>query len=339
MSTPTSLALPVAPAGRGITYRRWTGFDELPGMAAANARLRARCGMLEPVDLDAMRHVYTHLVNSDPLTDCIVARRDGATVGYGRAEWHDLTDGDRLFAFTSVVEPAAWGQGITEALVPWCEDRLREIAAGIPDDRRAWLGTYVFDGDTELERVLLTRGYEAVRWDAEMIRDTMDDLPEVPPLPDGYEIRPVPPARLPDVGAMLIEAFRDHWGETEESDDEIRDWLENPRFDIGLVTVVWHGDAPAACAGSQVQDHADGGTIGYVDVVATAPGHRRLGLARTALADSLHRLADRGMTRSYIGVDTDNGQRAFALYEDAGFRKFSGSTSYRMPLTGQETRR
>ena len=94
---------------------------------------------------------------------------------------------------------------------------------------------------------------------------------------------------------------------------------------------------PAACVSSQVQEHADGGTIGYVDGVATHPDHRRLGLARAALVDSLHRLAARGLTRAYLGVDTDNHNRAFALYEDAGFRKASGSAAYRKPFDGQET--
>jgi hypothetical protein len=121
MTVTQPLTLPVPPVGSGITYDRWTGLHDLPGMAAANARLRARCGQLEPVDEEAMRHRYTHLVNSDPATDCIIASRDGATVGYARTEWHDLTDGDRVFDFTSVVEPDAWGLGIHEAFITWCE--------------------------------------------------------------------------------------------------------------------------------------------------------------------------------------------------------------------------
>ena len=188
MTTTTLPALPVAPAGSGITYHRWTGLDDLPGMAAANARLRARCGLLEPVDVEAMHHRYTHLVNSDPLTDCIIARRDGVTVGYARTEWHDLTDGDRVFDFTSVVEPDAWGLGITEAFVAWCEDRLRQTAAGIPGDRRAWFGTGVFDGDTELEGVLLERGYDGRPLGR-------GDAPRHDGRPPG---RPSPPARLRD---------------------------------------------------------------------------------------------------------------------------------------------
>lgn len=337
MTARTTLPLPVAQAGSGITYRRWTGFGELPAMAAANARLRAHVGLIEPIDLDSMRHRYTHLVNSDPVTDCVIAALDGTTVGYARTEWHDLADGDRLFDLTCVVEPAAWDLGITDALVGWCEDRLRETASELAGDRRSWFGTFVFDGDSELEETLVGRGYEAVRWDAEMLRDSMDDLPAAPALPEGYEIRPVAIEDMPVIHDAVVASFREHWGEHDDAEHELTDWVEDPAFELGLVTVVWHGNRPAACVSAQVQAGPDGRPRGYVDGVSTHPDHRRRGLARVALADNLHRLRARGVASAYLGVDTDNQNRAFALYEDAGFRKVTGSTSFRKPFDGQES--
>jgi ribosomal protein S18 acetylase RimI-like enzyme len=305
-------------------------------MAAANQRLRTRCGQLEPTDLAAIQHRYAHLVNSDPLLDCIVAERDGATVGYCRTEWHDLTDGDRRYDMTVVVEPAAWGHGLAEAFIGWGEARNREVARTAKTDRRSWYATYVFDGDEELDAAVRARGYEAVRWDAEMLRPTMDDLPAMPSLPAGYEIRPVRLEDMPKVVAMTVDAFREHWGETEETEDELADWTENPRFDIDLLTVVWHGDEPASVVSVEVQDYHDGAPIACVDGVATHPGHRRLGLARAALTDALHRIDARGLPRAYLGVDTDNHNRASALYEDAGFRKVSGTTAWRKPFDDEE---
>ena len=337
MTTFASLAPPTAAAGSGVTYRRYRP-DDLPGMAAANQRLRTLCGQLEPTDIEAMQHRYSHLVNSDPLVDCIVVERDGSIVGYCRTEWHDLTDGDRRYDLTTVVAPDAWGLGIGEALVAWGEGRSREVAATVPTERKAWYMGYVFDGDEELERVLQAGGYEPIRWDAEMLRPTMDALPAVPDLPDGYAIRPVRTEDMPAVVAMTVEAFKEHWGETEETEDELADWTENPRFDIDLLSVVWHGDEPAAVVSVEVQDYHDGAPIACVDGVATHPGHRRLGLARTALADALHRIDARGLPRAYLGVDTDNHNRAFALYEDAGFHKVSGSTSWRKPFPPEEPR-
>ena len=102
-----------------IRFRLWTGLEEVPGMAAANNRLRAHTGVLEPIDVEGMRHRYTHLVNSDPLEDCVVATMHGTTVGYGRVEWHDLVDGDRIYDHTVLVAPDAWGLGIARALNDW----------------------------------------------------------------------------------------------------------------------------------------------------------------------------------------------------------------------------
>ena len=94
--TTTLTRPPVAPAGSGIVHRQYRGLADVAGMGAANARLRTSVGLLEPIDVAAMEHSYTHLVNSDPLTDCVIVERDGTTAGYARVEWHDLTDGDEL---------------------------------------------------------------------------------------------------------------------------------------------------------------------------------------------------------------------------------------------------
>ena len=337
MTTFTSLAPPTAALGSGVSYRRYRP-DDLPGMQLANQRVRVHCGQLEPTDLEGMRHRYSHLVNSDPLVDCIIVERDGSIVGYCRTEWHDLTDGDRRYDLTTVVAPDAWGLGIGEALVAWGEGRSREVAASVPTDRRAWFMGSVFDGDAELERELEGRGYEPIRWDAEMLRPTMDMLPPARELPDGYAIRPVRAEDMPAVVEMTVEGFKEHWGETEETEDELAEWTENPRFDIDLLTVVWHGDEPAAVVSVEVQEDHDGTPIACVDGVATHPDHRRRGRARAALADALRRIAARGLPRAYLGVDTDNHNRAFALYEDAGFRKVSGSTAWRRPFTTEEPR-
>ena len=46
--------------------------------------------------------------------------------------------------------------------------------------------------------------------------------------------------------------------------------------------------------------------------------------------------SDEGATSAYLGVDTDNHNRATALYESCGFRMASQSTAYRKPFSRQE---
>jgi ribosomal protein S18 acetylase RimI-like enzyme len=338
MTTLTSAPPPPAPAGSGATIRRWRGLGDVPGMAAANARLRERCGLLEPIDVDAMRHRYTHLVNSDPARDCIVVERDGATCGYARVEWHDLVDGDRIYDMTTVLDPGAWGIGLMEAMLGWCEARAVELAREHPTDRRSHLAQYTFGGDTELSRILADRGYEEVRWDAEMLRPDMETIP-VALLPSGYELRIPEPDELPAVHAMMVEAFAEHWGEYEASDQVFEEWVDDPRFRRDLVVVAWRGGEPAAAVCNILEHLPDGTVRGLLDGVCTHPGHRRLGLARAAIARSLELLRAAGAGSAYLGVDTDNHNRALALYESCGFRVASRSTSYRKPLPGPEADR
>lgn len=132
MTTRTSLAPPDAPAGSGATFRRWRDLDDIEGMAASNARLRAHIGLLEPIDVDAMRHHYTHLVHSDPAVDCILAERDGETRGYARVERRDLTDGGSLRGLlgAACAHPGHRRQGLARAAIARSLALLRAEGAG-----------------------------------------------------------------------------------------------------------------------------------------------------------------------------------------------------------------
>lgn len=337
MTTSPTL-LPIAPAGSGIAYRHYRGLEEIPGMAAANAKFQAHIGRLGPVDVAAMQHRFTHLVNSDAQMDCIVAVLDGRTVGFSRAEWHDLVDGDRIYDIRAAVDPAAWGQGIWDGLLTWTEARLRVVARENRTSRRSWFASFAFGGDDEGIDALLRHGYEAVRWDAEMLRPDLDDIPDVP-APAGYVLRVPEADEMPAVFAMTVAAFREHWGEYESGDHHLDEWLDDPRFRRDLVVVAWAGDQPAACVANVLMTAPDGSIRGLLDGVSTHPAHRRRGLARAAIAESLRLLRDAGARSAYLGVDTDNQNRALALYESCGFRVASRGASYRKPFDGPETDR
>lgn len=329
--------LPAAAPGSGITWRRFRDLDaDLPGMAAANQRMRDRTGMLEPITTESMRHGYTHLVNSDPRTDCIIVELDGVTAGYARAEWHDLTDGDRVYELTTVVEPAAWGLGVADAMLEWGEARLRAIARDNPSDRRSWFGNYAFGDNAEVADALVRRGYVAVRWDAEMLRPDLDDISDAA-VPEGYELRTPEPDELPLVHDMAVAAFAEHWGEWDADEQSYAEWVEDPDFRRDLVVVAFAPDGrPAAYVGNVLEAMPDGTIRGLLDSVATHPDHRRRGLARAAILESLRRLRDAGASSAYLGVDTDNHNRALALYESCGFRKASSATNYRKPFTPED---
>ncbi len=336
MTTLTRAPAPAAIDGTGITFRRWRNLDEIPGMVVANNALRQACGVIEPVEADGMRHRYTHLVNSDPTQDCIVVERDGATQGYARLEWHDLADGDRLYDATLLVAPAAWGHGVAETVARWLEARAAELSEANPTDRPEHIGHYLFGGDTEGEAALAMLGYTPVRYEAEMLRDDLEDLPpEV--VPEGYELRTPREDELPAVHDMFVAGFHEHWGQAEDDEQRMDEWVDGPQFRLDLQVVAFRGDEPAAGVSNELHPRPDGSLRGLLAGVATHPAHRRRGLARAAIARSLRILRDAGATSAYLGVDQMNHNRAMDLYASAGFRLVSSGTNFRKPMPRRGT--
>ncbi len=319
----------------GVTLRPWRGLDEIPGMAAANGRLRTHVGVLDPIDIESMAHRYTHLVNSDPAEDCRIAERDGATAGYARVEWHDLEDGDRAFDVTLLVEPAAWGLGVADALLDWGEARSREIAGALPADRRTWLANETFGGDEELTLALERRGYDRVRWGAEMLRPDLEEITDVP-LEDGYDLRSPREDELEVVFEMMTEAFREHWGEYQAEDQRIDQWSGDPSFRRDLVVVAWKGSEPAAVVSCLLRPGPDDTVRGLLASVSTHPDHRRRGLAKATITEGLRRLRAAGASSAYLGVDQENHNRAVTLYEACGFAIASTMATWRRPIDGQQ---
>jgi ribosomal protein S18 acetylase RimI-like enzyme len=137
---------------------------------------------------------------------------------------------------------------------------------------------------------------------------------------------------LPAVFAMMVAAFDEHWGEYDAGDQRFDDWAGDPRFRRDLAVVAWSGDAPAACLSNFLEPGPDDTIRGYLESLATHPEHRRRGLARAVFGESLRRLRDAGAGSAWLGVDTDNPNRALALYESFGFRVVSGGATYRKPF-------
>ena len=138
---------------------------------------------------------------------------------------------------------------------------------------------------------------------------------------------------------MAVLAFAEHWGQSEAEEQTYEEWADDPRFRRELQVVAWKGGEPAALVSNVVETRDDGSVLGLLNGVCTHPGHRRLGLARACIAASLQLLRDEGATGAYLGVDTDNHNRAIELYRSCGFEVVTSSTQYRRPFDGVEDSR
>ena len=92
----------------------------------------------------------------------------------------------------------------------------RQAASAAPTERR--LESWAFESQARRSRLLASEGFEVVRWFFEMLRPNLDDIADMP-MPDGLEVRPVVPEHHRKIWAADIEAFRDHWGASEESEE------------------------------------------------------------------------------------------------------------------------
>ena len=285
-----------------------------------------------------MAHDYAHWINWDPKDDTLVVERDGRIVGYARTEWRDLVDGTRAFRSIVMLEPAQDGTGVTAAMLGWAEDRLAELGrtAAPEDPRPGRMTAFSFGAERELQAALEANGWSRTGQGHEMVRPTLDDIPEVP-LPAGLVVRPVgvDTASRRQVFEASREAFRDERDEAEGGEEEWDGFMTDPLQDPALWIVAFDGDEVAGGVLGRIdpgENAHHGRERGLVAAVFTRRPWRRRGLARALIARSLVRLRDHGMTSAYLGVDGLNPNQAMTLYESLGFEAATTTYDWSKPL-------
>jgi ribosomal protein S18 acetylase RimI-like enzyme len=323
-SYPTARPLP------GVTFRHLVMPDDLAAMNDVANAARAADGEGWATSYEQFRAFYEHLSNSDPLTDVLVAERDGRIVGYGRASWYEDLEGQRLYDPTSFVrpeEPFALRETIHDAM----EARCREIAATHPAGPKL-LQSESSESAAARTAVLLAREFEPVRYAFLMVRPHLDDLPDSP-LPEGLEIRAVRPEHLRTIFDAEVEAFRDHWGSSIPTEANYQQFISDPvQGEYSLWQVAWAGEEVAGMVRAFINPEENeryGRTRGMVENISVRRPWRRRGLARALIAATFPVLRERGMTEGALGVDTENPSGALRLYEACGFVAVKRSAAYR----------
>ena len=311
-----------------LRLRPYAGEADLPHLAAIFNAVAEADGLHDRRSVEQMAAWYTRTTHLDPPRDILIAEEDGRAVGYGRHSWVDTTDGlreHRLFVFALPDR-----RGAIEPLMDALEARVAEAAAeqdaADPDaatNLRRVLGTFVMDSQTWRKEAFLRRGYAPVRYGFEMVRPNLEGV-DVPPLPDGLELRPVEGrAGMRQLWDADVEAFRDHWGGFDDSDEAFEAWLAEPDLDPTMCVVAWDGDEIAGAVTNTINAHENGligQQRGWLDSVFVRRPWRRRGLAAALVARSLLLLRERGMESAVLGVDSENPNGALGVYERAGFK-------------------
>ncbi len=338
-----AIQLPDAPPVPGLGFRHFRGGDDFKHMATI-ARLSAEVDDTERADTpEELENFFAHLTNCDPYTDMIFAEVDPGdggepeVIGYSRGTWREEGSGERRYMFVGRILPGWRRRGIGGAMLRWMEGRLREIAASHPPEVEKFLWTAAAQGETGFAAMLEKSGYGPARYWFEMERPDLENIPDYP-LPEGFEVRPALPEHYQAIWDADTEAFRDHWGFSEPSEEDYHGWLsDTTTFQPELWQIAWE-IATNQVAG-QVKtfiDHEQNKLYhrqrGWTEGISVRRPFRRRGLARALIALSLRAQKQAGMTESALGVDSENLTGATKVYEDCGFRVRKKITVYRKPL-------
>lgn len=194
---------------------------------------------------------------------------------------------------------------IAEALA-WVENRLTADS----------IETEVWDGDAFRRAIFAQHGFapdpNALSY-AITLR-TLDDLPPVPKLPDGFSIRTA--AGLHEAGllaAVHASAFESQWTAA-----QYKQVMESPGYAAEREFVVTAPDGRFAAF--TVTWHDALNRLGYFEPVGTHADFRRLGLARAVMIHAMHVMRGAGMRHaSVVHEAAQSNPAAAALYAALGF--------------------
>lgn len=324
-----------APHVPGLVFRRPRLPDDYPAIADVFNDAARADGQSFRVDVGRVRNWYEHASGWDPQVDEVLVELDGRIVGFADVRHAPDSDGTQVYAVIGALHPEVRRHGIGTALLAHNEARARERArTEVPDGVPVLLHAWSTDTAPGTIALLEGAGFEVARYFFDMVRPTLDDIPEMP-MPAGLEVRPVVDADHRAIFDADIEAFRDHWGGVDDSAQAFERFFSGPDFRPELWRVAWDADQVAGVvmvAELSAYNDEHGARRILVDGVSVRRPWRGRGLARSLVADALRGAAELGFTSATLGVDAANPTGALGVYEAIGFEVERRSRAYRRSL-------
>lgn len=322
------------PGTSKIVFRGFEGESDYPKMVEV-IRGSAEADKNERVDtVEDVARYYSHLVNCDPYQDMLFAEIDGKAAGYTRVSWSVEESGTQVYRSMGFLLPEWRRRGVGGAFLVWAERRLAEIAASQSNDALRYYEAMAPDSELGTQALLEKHDYRPIRYFFTMVRPNLVVIPQAA-MPMGLEVRPVEMAHLQTIVEASREAFRDHWGYSEEKEPTVEQLVDDRNFDPTLWRVAWDGDQVAGMVLGFI-DHAENEAYqrkrGWTENISVRRPWRRRGLARALIVESLYAMKERGMREAALGVDAENPTGALRLYESVGFKPIKRLTAYRKPM-------
>jgi mycothiol synthase len=267
------------------------------------------------------------LPHIDHSRDTLVAvAADGTVVAVATAALHPSRAEKLTVHLSGAVHPDFRRRGIGSALLAWADARgreqLAEATAAASTELPADMKVYAEELNRDHQAIAERLGYAPERWFTSMQRDLAAEV-RLPAAPDGIHIVPFTHDRDDDARLARNDSFRDHWGSLPAAPETWAKFVggEFFRADLSRLAVDGDGRIVAFCLATVNED--DWVTLGasnaYIDLIGVVRSHRRQGLATLVVSHALAAMADAGLERAVLDVDTASPTGANTLYEGLGF--------------------
>jgi ribosomal protein S18 acetylase RimI-like enzyme len=323
-----------APQIPGLTFRSFRGETDFPVMADIITGANLADGEEEVIKAEHIQRNYSHLQRSDTARDLIFIEIDGQALGYGRCMWDAESDGDHLYSFFIHMKAEGREKGIGFAVGNYFMQRLTESSGDHPADANKFFQSWGSAHQIWYGELMEKLGFTPVRYGISMLRPCSQPV-EVLPLPEGLATRQITPELYRAVWDASTEAFRDHWGFVEPTEENYKAWLDFPWFQPEIWKVAFDGDQIVGMVRNYIneeENQAFGRKRGYTEFISVRQPWRRQGIAKGLLTQSIQMFIDMGMYETALGVDTENLSGALNLYQSVGYVENKRYITYRKPL-------
>ncbi len=307
--------------------------EDLEPLVALINRCEAADRMDEGTSLVELRQEF-----SDPVLDVerdvrLIADDEGQPIGFAML-WSrphgETVDAGLWFK----VDPEHRGADVETELLRWAAARAAELRR--EHAKPAWLRGHARSDDMAMVAIFERHGFEIARYFLRMERP-LDEPIATPSLPPGFTLRTIEGSAEE---AAWVEAYNqsfiDHWNHHDMTVEQRSHWMadEDYRPDLDLVAISPEGHiaAFAWCGIHPRENERTGRNEGWIQLLGTRRGYRKLGLGRAMLLASLHVLKGAGVDAARLGVDAENPTGALRLYESTGFRTVQTMVNYRKIL-------
>ena len=252
----------------------------------------------------------------------------GEPIGLMAYNWGSEDDPKKycLYIGTNLLEEY-WDTPIPQIMLDYQEKKLDEMTRHLTDAPRLYSLGRSEKAAKQVE-FYKKNGYGPVRYFFEMIRPMSKPIGNHP-MPNGLEIREVKPEHYRAIWDADNEAFKDHWGHSDPTEEQYQAWLEDRNFHPHLWKVAWVGDQVAGMVGNFLDKEENdeyNRKRGYTEDIWVRRPWRGMGLAKALIAESNRMFKEMGMTETALGVDAENPNGALKLYTSMGYEKVEDKT-------------